>query len=204
METKISIKSDDVTLEGMYAPVSEKAAAIICHPHPLYGGNMQNPVVLTATDSYSRKGFSTLRFNFRGVGASSGTYDDGNGEQKDISAIIAWLAGKGITQIHLVGYSFGAWVSALVTAESDAVTNLVMISPPVAFIDFPPKLVLPALSLVITGGKDDIAPPEMVQSHLNNWNTQAQLKIISNGDHFFSTTLPDLAAALSKYQPNST
>lgn len=200
METRISLKSDNVTIEGMWRPASLKAAAIICHPHPLYGGNMDNPVVVTAADSYARKGIAALRFNFRGVGASSGSYDNGRGEQKDVTAAIDWLTQKGFTRIDLVGYSFGAWINALVAAESIAVTNLVMISPPVAFIDFPPKLALPPLRLVITGQQDDIAPPEMVRSYLKNWNTQAKLEIIPNADHFFSTALTDLASALSKNQ----
>lgn len=199
MESKINFKSEEVTIEGNWNPGPEKTAAVICHPHPLYGGDMQNPVVVAAANVYARKGISTLRFNFRGTGGSTGSYDNGFGEQRDVLAAITWLQKKDITRIRLVGYSFGAWISALVVADGAPVADLVMISPPVALIDFPTPLALPSLGLVLTGQHDDIAPPSLVQSQLNHWNPKAPLKVLPGADHFFSTALTDLESALSEY-----
>jgi hypothetical protein len=160
---------------------------------------MRNPVVTTAAAAYYHLGISTLRFNFRGVGKSSGSYDNGNGEQKDVIGAINWLKDKGICKIHLVGYSFGAWINALVVAEGCVAADMVMISPPVAFIKFPTPLTLPSLSLVITGQHDEIAPPAQIETLIGGWNTKANLKVLSATDHFMFNVLPALESVLSEH-----
>lgn len=110
---KVFFLSGGHRLEGLYTPGTDEKGVVVTHPHPLYGGDMNNPVVATVANAYRRRGYGTLRFNFRGVGLSKGHHDDGNGEQADVRAAAAWMAEKGMTCLHLAGYSFGAWVNAL-------------------------------------------------------------------------------------------
>ena len=96
MEHRVTFRCRDLELEGLWAATSPTSAAIITHPHPLYGGDMGNAVVETISKAYRNKGWSTLRFNFRGVGNSEGHFDSGIGEQEDLAAAIAFLKGNGI------------------------------------------------------------------------------------------------------------
>src|SRR5262245_48015227 len=107
------------TLEGYVAGVAEaRAGLVVCHPHPLYGGDMDNPVVIRAAEVAREVGVATLRFNFRGTGASGGVHDRGIGEQDDARAAIATLRARlgPDRPVGLSGYSFGAWVSARVAS----------------------------------------------------------------------------------------
>lgn len=157
---------------------------------------MFNPVVETIAESYEGKGFSTLRFNFRGVGGSEGSYDDGRGEATDVLAAVSFLREKGINCIDLAGYSFGSWVISKVPTDPSWTGRIVMISPPVAFMDMPTSLRLPNLHLVVTGELDDIAPPDIVGKRLPDWNRVARLEIITGVDHFYGRGLGKLRAIL--------
>ena len=109
MEEKISFLSDGYEIEGLLEKSSLQKGVVITHPHPLYGGDMHNNVVVAMARVYRQKGYTTLRFNFRGVGNSQGSYGDGVGEQEDVRAAISYLAGLSTLKIDLAGYSFGAW-----------------------------------------------------------------------------------------------
>ncbi|RLJ02607.1 MAG: alpha/beta hydrolase, partial [Candidatus Aenigmatarchaeota archaeon] len=111
-EEKVFFQAGDVKIEGMLYNAPGEKGAVVTHPHPLYGGDMHNNVVETVVQAYREKGYATLRFNFRGVGRSTGSYDEGIGEQEDVRAALAYLTGTGKTSIDLAGYSFGAWVNA--------------------------------------------------------------------------------------------
>ena len=166
-EKPVQFLSTDLTLEGRLAHGDARRGVVISHPHPLYGGDLHNPVVESLVRAYSRRGYTTLRFNFRGVGNSEGRHDEGRGEQADVRAAMSFLAQEGLERIELAGYSFGAWVNALVgcgPVEPDipVAVSLVMVSPPVAFIDFDAVGPLPGLKLVVTGSRDDIAPPGLI------------------------------------------
>ena len=197
MEEKISFLSGDYKLEGMFAKVSGDKGVVITHPHPLYGGDMYNPVVNTITSAYQKNGFATLRFNFRGVGKSQGNYDDGTGEQKDVNSAILYLSEIGIKKIDLAGYSFGAWVNAGLTCEVNPVKNMVMVSPPVGFIDFQPITSINCLKLVIAGNRDNIAPADLIEKMLPTWNQEAHFEVIKGADHFYSGYLEKLESVLS-------
>jgi len=142
-------------------------------------------------------GFTTLRFNFRGVGGSQGNYGNGIGEQEDVRAAVAYLADIGIRQIDLAGYSFGAWVNALAVNDGLKVDNMVMVSPPVAFIDFKSISDLGSLKLIITGSRDDIAPADMVEKLCPAWNPTAKFEVISGADHFYGGFTDRLEEILS-------
>ena len=182
-------------LQGMLERASATKAVVLTHPHPLYGGDMDNPVVLAVRNAYRRKGFSTLRFNFRGVGGSAGRHDKGVGERRDVQAARACLAGMGMTDIDVAGYSFGAWVNA---GASEGFQRMLMVSPPLAFIDFGPPAPMSNLHLIVTGERDEIAPPAMIDRARARWNPSAAFEVVPGADHFYSRflkTLEDTIAA---------
>jgi alpha/beta superfamily hydrolase len=195
MEERTSFKSGKLCIEALLEKASDTQGVVITHPHPLYGGDMENPVVIALRRAYLRRGFSTLRFNFRGVGESEGRFDNGVGERQDVSAALGFLSGLGMKEIDLAGYSFGAWINAGVNA---GFKRMVMVSPPVAFINFDPPAPIPNLRLIVTGGRDDIAPAPMISTCKACWNPATSFEVIPNADHFYTgllNTLEDTLAA---------
>jgi len=199
-EQKISFNSENETikLEGLLARQSGKKGIVVTHPHPLYGGDMYNPVVEAIAGAFQKKGYTTLRFNFRGVGRSQGKYDDGHGEQRDVRAALAYLKNLSIEHLNLAGYSFGAWVCYNLAVAMPNVKNMVMVSPPVGFIDFSPQIAIPILRSVITGSQDnDIAPAHRIRQLMSVWNPGATLKIVKDADHFYSGSFSALESYLN-------
>ncbi|MDY6882016.1 MAG: alpha/beta fold hydrolase [Desulfatiglans sp.] len=184
-EEKIVFHSGTLKLEGLLGMSSGQSGVVVTHPHPMYGGDMYNNVVESVIKAYSEKRYATLRFNFRGAGGSEGDYDDGIGEQEDLKAALQYLHGLGKRSIDLVGYSFGAWINALGMESLDQVKRMIMISPPVAFMDFSFLRCHPRIQLVIAGSADDIAQPEMIRAMLQTWNPDARFEIIQGADHFY-------------------
>ncbi|MCP3933321.1 MAG: alpha/beta fold hydrolase, partial [Bacteroidetes bacterium] len=136
MEEKVFFNVENFQLEGLLKKGNGGYGIIVFHPHPLYGGDMLSPVVESISLVLQRRGLTTLRFNFRGSGKSGGSYDNGIGEQRDALAAIEFLQNQGISKICLVGYSFGAWVLALVSQYPKIVTSIIYVAPPVALLDF--------------------------------------------------------------------
>jgi len=199
MEKQVIFSSGARTIEGILEKNSETNGAVITHPHPLYGGNMHNNVVISITKTYQKMGYTTLRFNFRGVGNSQGSYGDGVGEQGDVRAAISYLDDLNIGQIDLAGYSFGAWVNALAATNNLNIKNMVMVSPPLAFIDFGSIADLGCLGLTVTGSRDDIAPPDLIKKSHAGWNAAAQFEVINGADHFYAGYINKLEAILTAY-----
>jgi alpha/beta superfamily hydrolase len=197
MAKKVTFLSEDYEIEGLFNKRDQDKGVVVTHPHPLYGGDMYNLVVETIVHVYYQKGYSTLKFNFRGVGKSQGEYDNGVGEQKDVLAAIAFLFEMGIKQIDLAGYSFGAWVNAHAIREDAPVQNIMMVSPPVGFMDFQPISVMSGLKLVIAGSRDDIAPVDIIRKTLSVWNPDARFEVIDGADHFYGGYLGQLESVLS-------
>ncbi len=198
MEEKVRLRSGDFELEGLFESGRTARGVVITHPHPLYGGDMHNPVVVAIRRVYRKKGFATLRFNFRGAGESEGQHDNGVGEQDDVLAALSFLTESGFDPVDLAGYSFGAWVNALTLQREGLSENLVMVSPPVAFIDFASIGRLPGLRLVVTGSRDEIAPPDAIRQMLTTWNPSACLDIIDGSDHFYGRHTRQLEEALDR------
>ena len=203
MEITSTFISDGFEIEGQLAEGDPYKGVVITHPHPLYGGDMDNNVVATVSRAYQKTGATTLRFNFRGVGNSQGNYGDGIGEQKDVRAAVAFLANRGLRQIDLAGYSFGAWVNALAVKNGLEVDNMIMVSPPVAFIDFESLTALRNLKLIITGNRDDIAPVEMLKKVYPDWNPAARFEVIAGADHFYGGYQDMLEAVLTDFLTGS-
>jgi hypothetical protein len=196
MEERVGIACGELRLEGALERAAGTQGVVITHPHPLYGGDMDNPVVAAIRLAFRRRGFTTLRFNFRGVGESDGRHGHGVDERHDVHAAIAHLQALGVTEVDLAGYSFGSWVTAGVQSGS---RRMVMVSPPVAFMRFEDGLRLPHLSLVVAGDRDDFAPVLPLQTACRRWNPQAPLEIIPGADHFYSGFLGALEETLAAH-----
>lgn len=199
LEEKVFFRSGDIALEGLVENASKDRGVVITHPHPIYGGDMNNHVVGIIRQAYRKKGFTTLRFNFRGTGSSQGRYDNGMGEQTDLAAAISFLRERGLKTIDLAGYSFGCWINALASQAKGWTWPTVFVSPPVGFIDFSATGALPGLKLVVTGSRDDIAPPEAIRQILPSWNPVAHFEIIDGSDHFYSGYTQPLEDVIDKH-----
>ncbi|MFH0844936.1 MAG: alpha/beta hydrolase [Pseudomonadota bacterium] len=184
-EESIYIHSGNIKLEGLLEKLPGESAVVVTHPHPLYGGEMHNNVVEALVQTYRDKGYSTLRFNFRGAGRSEGNHDEGKGEQEDIKSALNYLSDLGKTDIDLAGYSFGAWVIALGLGAYDQANRVIFVSPPVNFIDFSFLTYNPKIRLIIVGSHDDIAGPGVIEGMVPKWNPGADFKIIQGADHFY-------------------
>ena len=174
--------SGGLSLEGMlHLPPSTPApGVVVCHPHPLYGGDMENNVVLTACQALAGRGFAALRFNFRGVGRSEGAFDRGIGEREDARAALAHLTALPEVdpkRVGLVGYSFGAMVAAEVA--SGDLRALALISPPVAFSDLRVAWGCPAL--VLGGELDPVAPADRLR--ILGEAPGVEVRTVSGADH---------------------
>ena len=195
-EDKIRFRAGEWELDGLYHADHTKRGVVITHPHPLYGGDMFNPVVEAIVAAYQKSGFATLRFNFRSTGKSTGSYDKGTGEQDDMAGAVDFLKGEGLQEIHLSGYSFGTWVNAMAMQGGLLLQGMTMVAPPVAFIDFEDGIRLPILTAVVAGNLDEFAPPERIRPLMSQWNHDAQMDIIDGADHFFSGFLDEITRRL--------
>jgi uncharacterized protein len=158
MTDSISIPAPAGTLEGRFLPGSAGPGVVITHPHPLFGGSMNNNVVWTAERAFRSRGFATLCFNFRGVGRSTGTYGNGEAEAADVAAALDFLRERTPGPLYLLGYSFGAFVAGRALLQGVAVQGAVFIAPPIAFMDLSWLPRVPGLCLVVAGDQDDICP----------------------------------------------
>ena len=187
----------DVALESRLAvPPGAPAGVVICHPHPLYGGDMDNPVVVRVQQVCADLGLATLRFNFRGVGGSSGTHGGGGAEQDDARAALdALSAATGARPLAIAGYSFGAWVAALVGYHDARVTALALIAPPLAMYDFGGVEGKRVPTLAVAGSADPYCPAGDFQRFTERfaWVTPA---VIEGADHFFFGKLYPLGEAV--------
>ncbi len=166
-------------------------AAVICHPHPLYGGSMHGKVVVTAAHAFLDLGIPSLRFNFRGVGKSSGKYDGGIGEQDDVKAAVDYFPGK-VEGIIIAGHSFGAWVGMKAGCIDRRVKMLIGIGMPV--VDFFPGC--PKPKILIHGTRDELIPLENVEEFHRMLPEPKKLIKIEGADHFFTGKLKILKEAV--------
>jgi alpha/beta superfamily hydrolase len=191
------------TLEASRAlPPGATAGVVFCHPHPLYGGDMENPVILAAARACARHGLATLRFNFRGVAGSGGVWDEGRGEQDDVRAALDHLRGllgrRG--RVALAGYSFGAAMATVVAAGGEPLAGLALIAPPLASPGWqrPQTLVIDGPVLVVAGSEDTHCPRPALAA-LAPAMPAATITVIDGADHFFDSGLRQLAIALGEW-----
>ena len=201
METPVAFDvRGGLRLEGLLAlPESPKAGLVVCHPHPLYGGDMDNPVVVRAAEVAQGLGIATLRFNFRGVGASGGVHAGGEGEQDDVTAALATLAGRlpAASPVGLAGYSFGASVAARVAATMPALPALALLAPPLRMYDLDFLSHAPSHTLLVSGSRDEYCPVEA----LERLGVRLGIKpdIIEGAEHFFFGKLFPLGETVERW-----
>jgi alpha/beta superfamily hydrolase len=178
-------------------PAEERPATIvICHPHPLHGGTMHNKVVTILERSMRELGLRTVRFNFRGVGASEGAFDDGYGETDDLFAVVEWVRrSRPDDVLWLGGFSFGAFV-ALKAAQNLQLGQLISIAPAVQR-DGLSDLSSPGCPwLVIQGDEDELVSIDEVRDWAQTMEPQPDLVVMEQADHFFHRRLMDLRGLL--------
>ncbi len=197
-EKKVLFKNGALTLEGLYRHGSLNEAVVICHPHPQMGGSMFNNVVEAIQNVFATKGFSTLRFNFRGVGQSAGNYDEGRAEQDDISAACDYVTQRGAKKIVIAGYSFGAWVCHnWLKSKREDIHRVIMVSPPDRYFPFEWRGFAHEIGLIICGDEDAFCNMEALMKEARNLS--ATFALVSGADHFYSGNEPDLEKILLKY-----
>jgi alpha/beta superfamily hydrolase len=175
-------------------------AALVCHPHPLFGGTMHNKVVFQAAKTLHRFGLPVLRFNFRGAGMSAGVHDKGRGEQDDVRAALDWLAEEfpGLPLV-LAGFSFGSWVGLRVGCADPRVAELVGLGLPVGDADFSYLLRCTKPKLFVQGRLDTFGPPAGVEELVASLPEPKRLVFVEGADHFFTGQLEQLDAALAAW-----
>ncbi len=185
VEEQVSIDGAGVTLEGVLAPGTAPGGVVITHPHPRFGGSMANNVVWTATRAFAARGMAALRFNFRGVGRSTGAYGGGVEEAKDVAVALAFLRSRTPGPHYMVGYSFGAFVAGRALLDGLDVDGAIFIAPPIAFMDLSFLPQVPGLRLIVVGDRDELCPLESLQALLAEGKTQPAVRVIEGADHFF-------------------
>jgi hypothetical protein len=172
------------------------AVGVVCHPHPLYGGTLQNKVVHTLARAMQQHGAATVRFNFRGVGASAGSYDGGAGELEDALAACEWARRRwSCESLLLAGFSFGAAV-ALQAAASVRPRALVTVAPPVGRIIVAPVARPPCPWLVVQGDQDELVDAVLVRRWVDGFAPPPRLVMLEGAEHFFHGRLAELRAAV--------
>ena len=177
-------------LEALYRELQDPiGVAVICHPHPMGGGTLHNKVVFRAARGLENANIATLRFNFRGVGASAGKHDDGEGEQSDVLAAIDWAKKKHPGKKLIVGgFSFGAWVASRVACELPEVDAIFLIGTPVNKYDFGHLRHCEKPILFLHGTDDEYGDVEKLEK-LGESVRNAESVIVTGADHFFSKQL---------------
>src|SRR6266481_1563649 len=201
-EIQVSFRSGDLTLEGLLAnPGGGAPVAVVCHPHPMYGGSMHNNVVEAILAAMWRAGYATLRFNFRGVGASDADHDGGPGEVNDAVAAMTFLmAQQGVRKegAAMTGYSFGAMVAMSAGYERPEISRIVAVALPLAMADarIPEGASKPVL--LVSGDRDSYSPVAGLQALKSKIGDSARLEIIAGADHFFGGGEAELSRLIAE------
>jgi alpha/beta superfamily hydrolase len=200
---RLTVAGPAGSLEALAAvPVAfdGKSAAIVCHPHPLHGGTLHNKVVHTMARTFEEMGLASVRFNFRGVGASAGTFEDGVGETEDARAAADWARQRwpGI-ELWLAGFSFGVFVAARLAADAQVaprVRRLVSVAPPVRrFVE--PGWVSPSAPwLIVQGDADDLVDVNEVRRWVGSQMPPPRLIVLEGVGHYFHGRLHELKDVL--------
>jgi alpha/beta superfamily hydrolase len=179
--------------------------ALVLHPHPQFGGTMNNPVTYALFQNFVNRGFSALRFNFRGVGRSQGAFDSGIGELSDAASALDWLQSQqgDASQCWIAGFSFGAWIAMQVLMRRPEIEGFISVAPPANMYDFTFLAPCPSSGLILNGGMDQVAPPADVQKLVDRLKSQKGITIehltIDGANHFFDKQLEQLAEISGSY-----
>ena len=194
-------------IEGRYQPSREKNGpiALVLHPHPQFGGTMNNQVTYQLFYMFAKRGFAVLRFNFRGVGRSQGAFDHGEGELSDAASALDW-----VQTVHpdaracwVAGFSFGAWIGMQLLMRRPEIEGFISVAPQANLYDFSFLAPCPSSGLIIHGDQDKVAPQKDVQGLVDKLKTQkgivVEQQIIPGANHFFENHIDTLINACGDY-----
>ncbi len=204
---EVILSGPEGRLEARYAHSKEPNApiAIMLHPHPQHGGNMNNRIVYALYRVFVRRGFSALRFNFRGVGRSEGGFTRGEGELSDAAAVLDWLQAynQDSSQCWIAGFSFGAWIGMQLLMRRPEITGFISIAPPANLYDFSFLAPCPASGLILQGEADELVPHQMVGELVQKLRAQRYIEIdyrlVPRANHFFHGMIDRLTGEVDDY-----
>ena len=194
-------------IEGRYHPARQKNApiGIVLHPHPQFGGTMNHPIIYQLYYAFVHRGFSALRFNFRGVGRSQGAFDHGQGELSDAAAALDWVQtiNPEAKSCWIAGFSFGAWIGMQLLMRRPEIASFISVAPPANMYDFGFLAPCPSSGLVVHGDRDEIVPKEAVQKLVAKLSSPRDItithKVIPGATHYFYNHLPELERTVEAY-----
>jgi len=204
-KTRVTFRCDELTLEGVLTipeGMGPFPAVIVCHPHPLYGGSMDNNVVYSVSEALTQASLISLKFNFRGVGRSQGAFSQGIGEQEDVNAAISFVTTVSEVdskRIGLVGYSAGAGFALPAGFKDTRIKALAAISPPLSMFDFEFLKGCLKPKFLISGSRDDFTPPSQFIEFCQNLPEPKEYESIEGADHFWWNYESDLATKVAAF-----
>ncbi|MFQ5954478.1 MAG: alpha/beta hydrolase [Kiloniellales bacterium] len=204
---EVILNGPEGRLEAWYTHSKEPNApiAIMLHPHPQHGGTMNNRIVYALYRVFVRRGFSALRFNFRGVGRSEGRFARGEGELSDAAAVLDWLQAynQNASQCWIAGFSFGAWIGMQLLMRRPEITGFVAVAPPANICDFSFLAPCPASGLIVQGEADELVPHQLVGELAEKLRAQRDIKIdyrlVPSANHFFHGMIDRLTEEVDDY-----
>ena len=208
---EVIINGPEGRIEGRYLHAQETNApiALMLHPHPQHGGTMNNKVVYSLYQTFVARGFSTLRFNFRGVGRSQGAYTGGEGELSDAATALDWLQtyNPNARFCWIAGFSFGAWIGMQLLMRRPEITGFISVAPPANLFDFTFLAPCPASGLMVHGDKDELVPHESVKRLVDKLSAQRGIaidyKIVQGANHFFAGHIDEMIKHVDDYLDRS-
>ena len=203
----ITFNGPEGRIEGRYhhSKIVNARLALVLHPHPQHGGSMHTNIVYNVFHTFVRRGFSALRFNFRGVGRSEGRYDAGVGELADAAAALDWMQAHNANaeSCWIAGYSFGAWISMQLLMRRPEIAGFISIAPPANMYDFTFLNPCPSSGLFVHGDKDVHVPEEDVAKLAERLSAQKAIEIrydiVAGADHSFGSRIEKLQERINDY-----
>ena len=204
---EVIISGPEGRLEGRYqhGKGEKPPIAVVLHPHPQHGGTMNNKVTYTLYHLFVKLGYSTLRFNFRGVGRSQGEYDRGEGELSDAASALDWLQQHNPESpgCWVAGFSFGAWIGMQLLMRRPEIDGFISVAPPANMFDFTFLAPCPSSGLMLMGDKDELVTHDSVVKLVKKLSAQRDIEvthqIIKGANHFFTEHLTEMETAVRDY-----
>ncbi|MBT3793621.1 MAG: alpha/beta hydrolase [Rhodospirillales bacterium] len=206
--SEIIFNGPEGRLEGRYQHNNKEEnppIVLLLHPHPQGGGTMNNKVVYNLFNLFTNRGFSALRFNFRGIGRSQGEFDNGQGELADAAAALDWIQAQNpdAPRCWIVGFSFGAWIGMQLLMRRPEIEGFVSVAPPANRYDFSFLAPCPASGLIVHGDSDDFVPLSDVSTLTKKLSSQRFItvdqQVVPGANHFFQNKLGELNTIVDKY-----
>ena len=204
---EVLINGPEGRIQGryMHGKIENAPMALVLHPHPEQGGTMNNKVVYSIYQSFVARGFSTLRFNFRGVGRSQGSYDGGEGELSDAASALDWLQmyNPNAPFCWIGGFSFGSWISMQLLMRRPEIVGFLSVAPPASDYDFSFLAPCPSSGLMLQGDSDEDISSESVKKLVEKLSAQRAIEIqyrqVAGANHFFAGKIEEMMAEIDEY-----